>query len=52
MSWERQISIKSKHELEVMRYAGQINAEALQAAADAANPGATTADLNALPKQY
>ncbi len=47
MSWERQISIKSNHELEIMRYAGQINAEALQAAADIALPGATTADINA-----
>lgn len=47
MSWERQISIKSAHELNIMRHAGQINAEALQAAADAAIPGATTADLNA-----
>lgn len=47
MSWERQISIKSKHELAIMRQAGQINAEALQAAADATVPGATTADLNA-----
>ncbi len=46
MSWERQISIKSNHELQLMRVAGQINAEALQAAADAAVPGATTADLN------
>jgi len=47
MSWERQISIKSNRELEIMRVAGQINAEALQAASDAAQPGATTADLNA-----
>jgi methionyl aminopeptidase len=47
MSWERQVTIKSNHELELMRVAGQINAEALQAAADAAVPGATTADLNA-----
>ncbi len=47
MSWERQISIKSEHELDIMRQAGQINAEALQAASDAAIPGATTADLNA-----
>ncbi|MHB8135799.1 MAG: type I methionyl aminopeptidase [Anaerolineaceae bacterium] len=47
MSWERQISIKSSRELEIMRVAGQINAEALQAASDAAIPGATTADLNA-----
>lgn len=51
MSWERQISIKSNHELDIMRYAGQINAEALQAAADAAVPGATTADLNAAAEE-
>jgi methionyl aminopeptidase len=47
MSWERQVSIKSKRELEIMRDAGKINAEALQAAADATKPGATTADINA-----
>lgn len=47
MSWERQITIKSPAELEIMRRAGQINAEALAAARDAAYPGATTADLNA-----
>ncbi len=47
MSWERQITIKSAQELEVMRFAGRINAEALQAAADIAAPGVTTADLNA-----
>lgn len=47
MSWERQITIKSKRELETMRAAGKINAEALQAVADVAKPGVTTADLNA-----
>lgn len=47
MSWERQITIKSPQELAIMRRAGQINAEALAAARDAAHPGATTADLNA-----
>ncbi len=47
MSWERQITIKSKRELEIMRTAGKINAEALQAVADVAKPGVTTADLNA-----
>ena len=31
MSWERQITIKSNRELDVMRTAGKINAEALQA---------------------
>ncbi len=47
MSWDRQITIKSKNELDLMRIAGKINAEALQAAADVAQPGATTAELNA-----
>lgn len=47
MSWERQITIKTPQEIEIMRQAGAINAEALQAAADIAEPGVTTADLNA-----
>jgi methionyl aminopeptidase len=47
MSWERQITIKSKSELEIMRTAGKINAEALQVVADLAQPGITTAELNA-----
>ena len=51
MSWERQITIKSAHELEIMRKAGQINAEALAAARDAAHPGASTADLNAAAEE-
>ena len=51
MSWERQISIKTSDELKIMRKAGQINAEALDAAARAAQPGATTADLNAAAEE-
>lgn len=47
MSWERQITIKSKRELEIMRTAGKINAEALQAVADVAKAGVTTSELNA-----
>jgi len=47
MSWERHITIKSEKELELMRAAGKINAEALQAVADLAQPGVTTAELNA-----
>ncbi|MGB9896654.1 MULTISPECIES: type I methionyl aminopeptidase [Thermanaerothrix] len=47
MSWERHITIKSPKEIEIMRIAGRINAEALQAACDIARPGVTTADLNA-----
>ncbi|HEX2980392.1 MAG TPA: type I methionyl aminopeptidase [Anaerolineaceae bacterium] len=51
MSWERQINIKSAHELEIMREAGRINAEALAAARAAIRPGATTADLNAAAEE-
>lgn len=47
MSWDRQITIKTPQELEIMRAAGRINAEALAAARAAIHPGATTADLNA-----
>lgn len=47
MSWERQISIKSKDELKLMREAGIINAEALKAASEACVPGSTTWDVDA-----
>jgi len=47
MSWDRQITIKTPQELELMRAAGRINAEALNAARAIARPGVTTADLNA-----
>src|SRR5512141_236975 len=47
MSWDRQITIKTAQELEIMRRAGQINAEALAAAKAAIRVGATTADVNA-----
>ena len=32
MAWDRQITIKDRQELEIMREAGKINAEALAAA--------------------
>ena len=47
MSWERQVSIKSKDEIAIMREAGIINAEALKAASEACVAGATTWDVNA-----
>mgnify|MGYP000956161520 CR=1 FL=1 len=47
MSWDRQITIKTPEEIEVMREAGRINAEALTAAKAIIRPGVTTADLNA-----
>lgn len=51
MSWERQITIKSASELELMRTAGKINAEALAAARDITRPGVSTADLNAAAEE-
>lgn len=51
MAWDRQITIKTSQELEIMRQAGRINAEALAAARSAARPGATTADLNAAAEE-
>lgn len=51
MAWDRQITIKTPQELEIMRAAGRINAEALAAARAAIRPGATTADLNAAAEE-
>lgn len=47
MAWDRQISVKTPQEIEIMRAAGKINAEALTAARSIVQPGVTTADLNA-----
>lgn len=46
ISWERQINLKSAHELELMREAGRINAETLAAVKAAIAPGVTTLELN------
>lgn len=51
MPWDRQINIKSSEEIAVMREAGRINAEALQAAVSIIQPGVTTADLNAAAEE-
>jgi methionyl aminopeptidase len=51
MAWDRQITIKSPAELEIMRVAGRINAEALAAAAAIIKPGVSTADLNAAAEE-
>lgn len=51
MPWDRQITIKTPQELEIMRAAGKINAEALAAARAAIRPGATTADINAAAEE-
>ncbi|MBN2046583.1 MAG: type I methionyl aminopeptidase [Anaerolineaceae bacterium] len=47
MSWGRQISIKKRSDLDKMRIAGRINAEALAAANAIIRPGISTADLEA-----
>lgn len=46
ISWEKSINIKTPFELDIMREAGRINAEALSAAVDMVKPGVTTAELN------
>jgi methionyl aminopeptidase len=46
MSWERQITIKTPDELEIMRTAGRINAEALFAVHALIKPGVATVELN------
>ncbi len=51
MSWERHITIKSPEEIDIMRIAGRINAEALLAARDLIQPGVTTADINAAAEE-
>jgi methionyl aminopeptidase len=47
MTWRRGIEIKNDAELELMRRAGRINAEALLAAVAVVQPGATTAEIDA-----
>ena len=47
ISWERSINIKTPYEIEIMREAGRINAEALDAAVAMIKPGVSTDELNA-----
>ena len=51
LSWDRQINIKTPQEIEIMRQAGRINAEALAAATALIRPGTSTADLNAAAEE-
>ncbi len=48
MSWERNIIIKSPHEIELMRAAGRVNALAHAAVREALRPGVTTGELDAI----
>jgi len=47
MSWDQNIVIKNKKELELMREAGRLNALALQTVREMIRPGITTAELDA-----
>jgi len=47
----RQVNIKNPAEITLMREAGRINAQALEAVRAAIRPGATTADLNAAAEE-
>jgi methionyl aminopeptidase len=51
VAWYRKISVKTPEEIEIMRIAGRINAEALQAAYSIIRPGVTTADINAAAEE-
>ena len=51
MSWERNIVIKSKDELKLMREAGRVNALALQAVKESVKPGVTTRKLDEIAEQ-
>ncbi len=47
MAWHRGVVIKTARDLQAMRSAGLVNAQALAAAVSAVRPGVTTADVNA-----
>lgn len=46
MTWERNVVIKSSEEIEIMRFAGSINAKALDTVRKLVRPGRTTAELD------
>jgi len=48
MSWERNVVVKNKAELALMREAGRVNALALEAVRQAIRPGVTTQELDAI----
>ena len=51
MNWERNIIIKSKKELELMREAGRLNTLALATVREMIRPGITTAELDAAAEE-
>lgn len=51
MSWERNVVVKSKAELDLMRQAGRLNALALATVRDLIQPGITTGELDAAAEE-
>lgn len=51
MGWDRQIIIKNKEELQLMREAGHVNALALQAVREMIQPGVMTIELDAAAEE-
>jgi methionyl aminopeptidase len=51
MAWYRNIVVKSKAEIELMRQAGRVNALALQAVRELIRPGVSTAELDAAAEE-
>jgi methionyl aminopeptidase len=51
MAWERNVVLKGPQELELMREAGRINAQALAAVRAAIRPGVTTGELDQIAEE-
>lgn len=51
MAWYRNIVVKSGAEIELMRQAGRVNAQALQAVQELIHPGVSTAELDAAAEE-
>ena len=51
MSWDRNIVVKNKAELALMRAAGQLNALALKTVREMIHPGITTGELDAAAEE-
>jgi len=52
VTWERNVVIKTQHEIEIMREAGKINALALNAVREAIRPGVTTGELDEIAETF
>lgn len=51
MSWDRNVVVKSKAELSLMREAGKVNAQALKSISEAIKPGVSTQELDSIAEE-